>query len=263
MRSTRARFSSSAAFDLVTTIETDAPDGSTIAQLACAAERVSVAWSANDPGRVAEALQQRRETPRPHEPHPRARVPVIAAPGHDRRVPLGPQRPLREIPPERRFDLRARHPQQGARVGPQDGARVGHEHQLVEVERFALLGDERGERQAPVVELAAVDGDERAVDELPRLARAGDELAVGLGLPSHFVGDAGAGRADLVVEALGLVAAPVLADDEAEPGGRHRRQDAEGDDQARSELHGVLLARDASPKSIPPDGVAPRVTSAT
>ena len=129
------------------------------------------------------------------------------------------------------------------------------EDQLVEIERFALLRDERGEGEAALVELAAVDRDERAVDELPRLAGAGHELAVRLRLARHFARDARARGAHLAVEALRLVAAAVLAQGEAEPRGRHRGEEAEGEDEARREPHGGRsAARVASPRFMPPRG---------
>ena len=185
------------------------------------------------------------------------------AAGDDRLFGARAEEPARGVAGERLLERRARGAQERARIGAEDVGRLGDEHELVEAERFALLGDQRREREATLVELAAVDRDQRPIDQLPRLAGTRDELAIPLRLARDLARDARAGRVNLAVEALGLVAAAVLAQDEAEPRRRRRGEEADREDQARREPHGAFLARVASPRLTPPVGDAARVTSGT
>ena len=96
-------------------------------------------------------------------------------------------------------------------------------------------GTMREQGQPPlVVERARLHPDERAVDELARLARAADELAVALGLAANLGDDAVARALHLLVEALRLALAAILADDVPQARDRERRDEAEREDEAGS-----------------------------
>src|SRR6202042_1515114 len=112
-------------------------------------------------GRRSEALEERPEVTRAEEPEPLAGARAANAVRADRRLGALAEGPARRVAAERLLERSARRPEERARVGAEDVAGLRHQHQLVEVERVALPGDERGEREAALVELAAVDRDER------------------------------------------------------------------------------------------------------
>ena len=188
---------------------------------------------------VAQTLDDGLEAPRSDEAHRVAAGALFAAPRHERRLGRGAQREVRHVTADELRELGARRVEKGDGVLPEPFAVRGREHQLVQVERLPLLGDDARERQASlVVERAGLEPDERAVDELPRLARARHELAVALGLPADLGNDAIARAAHLLVESLRLALAAVLAHEVPEPRDREGRDEAEGQDEPGVETHG-------------------------
>ena len=80
---------------------------------------------------------------------------------------------MRRVAREQPGDVGARRVEQRLGILTEEISVAGRERQLVEVEGLTFFGDEAREGEASlVVERAALEPDEGAVDELPRLARA-------------------------------------------------------------------------------------------
>ena len=88
-----------------------------------------------------------------------------------------------------------------------------------------------------LVELAGIEREADALGELAALAEAGDERAVGLGLPVHLVLDALADALDLLVKVRGLGRGEARPDRDADEHARCRREDSERERESKGEPH--------------------------
>ena len=177
--------------------------------------------------------------PRREQAHHASAVGLLRAARDEGRRAADADREALGVSVEQRVHVAGGEPEQGGGAGADEVASLDPEHELVELERAALVAYELREAGASLVEIAAIDRDADALHQLAALARAGDEGVIGLALATDLVDEAIADALDVILETERLLVGEQRADGEADAGGGHRSEQAESQREARGKTHAV------------------------